>query len=445
MRGALAWFARGFVTNRQQREKKRWPNNWNDNMAVLVGNMLVAQAGQGTCATNAGLVGAITQAGRYPELIGEIYGALNSVPGILREQFIDFLEEKQQALKGLRHTPGAALGVGEAVLDRGRDAETAARNLDRLFQVFETHDIRYFFLVGDRAGQRTALAIHQAAAERGYELRVIGIPASVENELARTDHSPGYGSAVKHAAVTVREAGLDAAATGGGHCCVIEVSSREVGWLAAGTVLAKRAEDEAPHFILLPEIPVAEERLLEQTRETALRRGHCVIVTAEGARNEAGNALATDTAGNPVNAGAALTHLIKTRLGLSVCHVALGATQRSAGHFASATDLNEAYDCGRNAVLSAVNGQSGFMIKLVRENQGAYKTTIGLELLENIARETNAVPADWVRSDVFLPHDRLIQHVRPLIEGEVSLPLEQGLPDYVRLARVPVETRPPTS
>ena len=406
--------------------------------------MLMAQLGEGTCASNAGLAGAITQAGKYPELIGEIYGAVHGIPGILREQFIDFLEEKQQTLKGLRHTPGAALGTGSAPLGPEGDPAAARQNLDRLFAVFEQHSIRYFFVVGDRIAQQAASHIHQAARDRGYELRLIGIPASARNELAWTDHSPGYGSALKHAATTVREVGLETAATGAGHCCVIETTSRESGWLAAGTVLAKRTPDEAPHFILIPEVPVNVESFLEQVLATVERLGSCVIVTAEGVHDTAGNALATDTAGNPVNAGMAVAHFIRTRLGLPVSRVILGASQRSAGHFASATDLAEAFDCGRDAVRSAVNGQTGFMIKLMIGSSGSAKAEIGLELLDRVADAANPIPGELLDGSRFMPNERFVRKVSPLVEGEVPLPIVGGLPDYVRLERVPVAIEPVT-
>lgn len=225
-------------------------------MAELTGNLLVAQSGGPTCAINASVAGVITEAGRH-EFIEEIYGGLNGILGILNEELIDFNEEKRKTIESLKFTPAAALGTCRYKIDFARKPEKAAKDMDRLFQVLEAHSIRYFFYAGGNDSQDTSHKIHEEAVRRGYELRVIGVPKTIDNDLPFTDSCPGYGSVVKYCATTVMEVGMDVAsmATDDGSCCIIEVMGRSAGWIAAGTALASRGNPAAaPHIILLPEI-----------------------------------------------------------------------------------------------------------------------------------------------------------------------------------------------
>src|SRR5512134_151700 len=227
-------------------------------MTELVGNLLVAQSGGPTAVINASIAGVIQEAGHHPDAIEEIYGGLNGILGILNEQLIDIQEEKSSAIEGLKHTPAAALGTCRYKIDFKKKPERAARDMDRLFQVFEAHNIRYFFYAGGNDSQDTSHKIHEEAVKRGYELRVIGVPKTIDNDLPHTDSCPGYGSVIKYAATTVMEVGID-----DGSCCIIEVMGRSAGWIAAGTVLAKKgSEANPPHIVLLPEIQYNVDEVL---------------------------------------------------------------------------------------------------------------------------------------------------------------------------------------
>src|SRR5437667_758159 len=281
-------------------------------MAELAGNLLVAQSGGPTAVINASVAGVIQEAGRHPDQIEEIYGGLNGILGILNEDFIDLQEEKRTAIEGLKHTPAAALGTSRYKIDFKKRPERAAREMDRLFEVLQAHNIRYFFYAGGNDSQDTAHKIHQRALERGYELRVIGVPKTIDNDLPHTDHCPGYGSAIKYAATTVMEIALDVGgmATEEGSCCIVEVMGRSAGWIAAGTVLAKRCAGDAPHLILLPEIPFDEAAFLQKVKETVDAYRRCVGVVGEGLKDLAGQEVAADRSrldafGHPVLSGAA--------------------------------------------------------------------------------------------------------------------------------------------
>lgn len=408
--------------------------------------MLIAQSGGANCAVNASLAGAIIEAGKHPELIEEIYGGLNGVRGVLDERLIDLQEEKQQTILALRFSPAAALGTTRYRIDPAADADQAARDLDRLFQVFEAHNIRYFFCTGGRPCQAMLHRIDEEARRRGFELRVIGIPTSMDNTLPHTDHSPGYGSVVKCCATAVLEVGRDAAsgADGEGQCCFVEVRGGNAGWVAGGTALARRGSHEAPHLILMPEAPVSPEALQERIRATVAELGYCVGVVADGVQPDAWGfpALAQTP---PDGAGAAgyFAQFTRQQLGLSVSSLALGDRPRSGAHLASAKDVAEAFDCGRDAVLSAINGQTGFVVRLVRESNAPYKVTIGLHSLADVANMQNLVPREWVSEDGLMPNDHFLNYVRPLIQGEADLNIEGGLPIYPLLEKVAVEPKLP--
>jgi 6-phosphofructokinase len=419
-------------------------------MAELVGNLLVAQSGGPTAVINASIAGVIQEAGRH-ECIEEIYGGLNGIWGILREDLIDLNDEKARSIEGLKHTPAAALGTCRYKLDFKRKAESAARDMDRLFEVFQAHNFRYFVYVGGNDSQDTNHKIHEEAVKRGYELRVMGVPKTIDNDLPHTDHCPGYGSVIKYNAATVMEIALDvgAMATDDGSCVIIEVMGRSAGWIAAGTVLAKRSADDAPHIILVPEIAFEEPKFLERVKETISRLGYCVVVVGEGLKDGAGRPLAADTSrvdafGHPVLSGMGeyLEDLLKERLKIKSRSVKLGYAQRAAGHFASLIDATEAAACGEAAVRAAVNEEkSGFMVKIVRLQSSPYKWTTDLQSLADIANVEHFVPRDWMSEDGFLPNEKFIEYARPLIQGEVKAPIEGGLPKYVVLERSRVEKK----
>ena len=275
------------------------------------GNLLVAQSGGPTAVINSSVAGVIQEAGRHED-IEEIYGGLNGIYGILNEELIDINEEKAKSIEALKHTPAAALGTCRYKINFKTDPDQAAKDMDRLFEVFEAHNIRFFFYAGGNDSQDTSHKIHEEAIKRGYALRVIGVPKTIDNDLPHTDHCPGYGSVVKYNAATVMEVGADVGsmATDDGSCCIVEVMGRAAGWIAAGTVAAKREEDDAPHIILLPEIRLNEETFLAKVKETVDRIGYCVVVAGEGVKNAAGEEIGADKTrldafGHPVLSGAA--------------------------------------------------------------------------------------------------------------------------------------------
>src|SRR5438309_4651081 len=247
-------------------------------MAELVGNLLVAQSGGPTAVINASVAGVIQEAGRH-EVIEEIYGGLNGILGLLNEELIDINEEKARTIQGLKYTPAAALGTCRYKLDFKKNPEQAAKDMDRLFEIFQARNIRYFFYIGGNDSQDTSHKIHEEAVKRGHEMRVIGVPKTIDNDLPYTDNCPGYGSVIKYNATTVMEVGIDVAsmATDDGSCWIVEVVGRSAGWIAAGTVVAKRGNPaNPPHIILVPELPFEEDKFLAKVKDTLDAHKYCV-------------------------------------------------------------------------------------------------------------------------------------------------------------------------
>lgn len=421
-------------------------------MSELVGNLLVAQSGGPTAVINASVAGVIQEAGRHPEVIEEIYGGLNGILGILNEELIDIQEEKRNSIEGLKHTPAAALGTCRYKIDFKKKPDQAARDMDRLFQVFQTHNIRFFFYAGGNDSQDTADKIHQEAVKRGWEMRVIGVPKTIDNDLPHTDHCPGYGSAIKYNATTVMEVAADVGsmATDDGSCCIIEVMGRAAGWIAAGTILAKRRPADAPHIILLPEIPFNEAGFLQKVKETVSAHRYCIVVVGEGLKDASGKEIGADHTrldafGHPVLSGAAevLEEIVHGKLNLKTRTVKLGYAQRAAAHCASGLDVEEAVACGGAAVRAAVEGKSGFMVKIVRISSKPYRWTTDLQPLGDIANVEHFMPRDWVTADGFLPNEKFVEFAQPLIEGDLNLPQEGGLPKFSVLEKVRIEKKLP--
>src|SRR6516225_4034897 len=413
-------------------------------MPELVGNLLVAQSGGPTSVINSSLAGVIQEAGRH-DFIEEIYGGANGILGILNEDLIDINEERVRTIEGLRYSPAAGLGTCRYKIDFKKKPEQAAKDLDRLFEVFQGHNIRYFFYIGGNDSQDTSHKIHEEAVKRRYEMRVIGVPKTIDNDLPHTDNCPGYGSVIKYNAATVMEVGIDVAsmATDDGSCCIVEVMGHSAGWIAAGTVLAKRGSDaNPPHIVLLPELVFEEDKFLAKVKEAVDAHKYCLVVVGEGIKYANGEEVGADKSrldafGHPVLAGAAekLKQLVQGKLNTKTRTVQLGYAQRAAEHSASLTDSNNSFACGEAAVKAAMSGQSGFMVKIVRETHpnGSIRWTTGVQPLADIANVEHFIPREWISEDGYMPNEKFVEYAQPLIEGEVKFPVEGGLPKYVTL------------
>jgi 6-phosphofructokinase 1 len=407
-------------------------------MAELVGNCLIGQSGGPTAVINASVAGVVAEALNHSS-IEEIYGSLNGVLGLLNEDFVDLAAESQQAIRGLRCTPGAALGTCRSKLKK-------AQEFERVLAVFKAHNIRYYFHIGDADSQETAAKISETAKAQGYELRVIGIPKTIENDLPATDHCPGYGSAIKYIASTVKELSLDADSMGQGDLVTImEVMGRNSGWLAAGASLAKRRDhpNDPPHLVYLPEVPFTNEKFVEDVRRVLKREKHCVVVAGEGLVDKDGNYVSVENNGTAESQlggiGEYLKDLVEGQVGAKARVARLGVTQRAAAHLASKTDADEAFLVGQAAVKAAVSGETDKLVTLVRGDGDNYTCETGLSALGDVVGNLKKLPKEWVNEDGVSLNFQFFRYATPLIQGEVTVPYENGLPSYVRLGKEGVD------
>ncbi len=410
-------------------------------MAELVGNLLVGQSGGPTAVINSSIAGVVSEALNH-SCIEEIYGGLNGVLGILNEEFIDLASESQQTIRGLRYTPGAALGTCRYKLKKQAD-------FDRVIEVFKAHNIRYFFYAGGNDSQDTADKISKLAQAQGWEMRVIGVPKTIDNDLVSTDHCPGYGSVIKHISTVVRELSCDHQAMGQGDLVsILEVMGRSAGWIAAGAALAKRRDHphDPPHIILLPEVPFDNDKFLEDVRRVLKREKFCLVVVGEGLVDKDGNYVATaegtDAFGHAQLGGAGdfLASLVDQGIpGVKSRTVRLGIAQRAAAVGASKADSDEAFMAGQAAVKAAVAGENDKCVILVRGDTEQYSCETALVPLSEIANGVKMLPKEWINEDGISMNFQFHRYALPLIQGEVQVPFENGLPAFVKLDKVTVE------
>ncbi|MEW5921136.1 MAG: 6-phosphofructokinase [Bacillota bacterium] len=395
------------------------------------GNGIVAQSGGPTAVINNSVCGVI-QAWEEQGNAGRLYGAMHGIKGVLEEKFINLSAQSRDIVEGLRHTPGAALGSCRYRLQE--------EDYLKLLRIFQKENIRYFFYIGGNDSMDTANKVNRLALQEQYELYVIGIPKTVDNDLPFTDHCPGYGSAAKFLATTVMETSIDLKGLlMSKSVTIMEVMGRNAGWLAASTTLARRSDDDGPHLIYLPEVPFKRERFLADVETVYREMGHVYIVASEGLVDENGEyifaAKSRDSFGHCMLGGLAetLKTMVEREVGIKVrCNIP-GTVQRAAAHCASAVDAAEAYMTGTEAVRMAARGCSGIMVTLVRDGGEDYRCLPGSVELGRVANIEKKIPLDWINSAGNGVREQFIHYVRPLIQGEVSFPTRDGLPHFVYL------------
>ena len=408
------------------------------------GNLLYAQSGGVTAVINASAAGVIETARKKGV---RVLAARNGIIGALREDLIDTTKESTAAIAALRRTPGGAFGSCRYKL---KSIEQNRAQYERLIAVFKAHDIRWFLYNGGNDSADTALKISQIGKALGYPIATIGVPKTVDNDLAVTDCCPGFGSVAKYTAVSVQEASLDVESMceSSTKVFVIEVMGRHAGWIAAAGGLAARKAGEPPHIILFPEIAFDEDRFLARVEQTVKRVGYCTVVVSEGVKNAAGQFLAEagtrDAFGHTQLGGAApvIAQLVKAKLGYKYHWALPDYLQRSARHLASKVDAEQAYAVGKAAVEYAMKGQNAVMPVIVRTSDTPYRWKIESASLEKIANHEKKLPASYITKDGYGITAAARKYLGPLIRGEDPPKYgKDGIPDYVRLKNLPVKKK----
>ncbi len=412
-------------------------------MSTLKGACIIGQSGGPTSVINASARGVIETALKN-ENITQVLAAENGIKGILEDRVFDCGLEDPEELKLLSGTPSSKLGSCRYKL---KDSDVDDTDYKRILEIFKKYNIRYFFYNGGNDSMDTCNKVSKYMQKVGYECRVMGVPKTIDNDLAGTDHCPGFGSAAKYIATAIAEASLDAKVYGaGGPIVVFEIMGRNAGWLAASSALAN-CIGEGPDLIYLPEVPFDMDKFLSDVDKVRAEKGSCIIAVSEGIKDkdgvyisEYGNDLAktVDAFGHSQMGGLASTiaNKIKDHTGAKVRAIEFSLLQRSAAHCASGVDLDEAYRVGEQAVLAAVNGETDKMIALKRVDGDVYKCDCVAVPLSEAANAERKVPLDWMNEEKNGLNEKFVKYALPLIQGDTLQKTENGLPRFANLKKI---------
>ena len=403
-------------------------------------NLIVGQSGGPTAVINSSLYGVVSEGIAHSDEIGEVYGMVNGIEGFLEDRILNFREALPgEQLDYLKHTPGAYLGSCRYKLPESLEDPV----YPLLFEKFEEMNIGWFFYIGGNDSMDTVSKLSRYAAQTGSSIRVIGEPKTIDNDLVHTDHTPGYGSAAKYVASTVREITLDASVYEKKSVTIIEIMGRHAGWLTAASALARKYKGDNPFFIYLPESAFDTEKFLKDVESAFEKNCNVVVCVSEGIHDADGtficeydSSVGTDTFGHKMLAGCGkyLENLVRDRLGVKARSVELNVSQRCSASLISAADQKEAVSAGRFGIQAALNGETGKMVSFVRRQaeDGSYQMECGLEDVNLICNEEKEVPAEWIAENGSDVSEEFIKYVTPLVQGSVNVPLgEAGLPVFV--------------
>ena len=398
-------------------------------------NMIVGQSGGPTAVINGSLYGVVSEGFKHPESIEHVYGMINGIEGFLSNQIMDMHPLlKNGDLELIRTTPGSYLGSCRYKLPEDLNNPV----YPELFQKFEDYNIGYFFYIGGNDSMDTVSKLSRYAAKIQSPIRVIGVPKTIDNDLVETDHTPGFGSAAKFVATTVREIAIDASVYDNTKSVtIVEIMGRHAGWLTAASALASNFEGDNPVLIYLPEVAFNQEDFLEKVKKALETTPNLVVCVSEGINDgngtficEFASDVGVDTFGHKMLTGSGkyLENLIKEKLGVKVRSVELNVSQRCSSSCLSKTDLDEADHSGAFAVNAALNGETGKMISFVRTNTSPYELSFSTADVNIICNQEKAVPLSWITKDASDVTDEFIRYAAPLIQGSVDVPTENGLP-----------------
>ena len=412
-------------------------------MEKLIGNAVVGQSGGPTAAINATLSGVVRGAQAHSDCIQTIYGMRNGIEGLMDRRLINLSERlaSEEDKKLLEQTPAAALGSCRKKLpDPDSQKEEDVCFYESLFAILEEYNIRYFFYIGGNDSMDTVLKMSRYAQKCGYEIRIIGVPKTIDNDLPSTDHTPGFGSAAKYIATTVREIIRDCAVYTTKAVTIVEIMGRDAGWLTASSALGRLIDGQEPDLVYLPERVFDMEQFFSRIEERFATHPNIVVAVSEGLRfadgrfvGEGQQSGSKDAFGHKYLAGTgkALELAVKGRFGCKVRSVELNLPQRCAGHLLSLTDITESIKIGRGAVDCAVAGECGKVMTFVRN--GNYSCDIQSADVSKIANQTKYVPDEFIVESADHVTDACCEYLLPLIAGECDVLYNNGLPAHIIL------------
>lgn len=402
-------------------------------------NVIVGQSGGPTCVINSSLAG-VYKASRDLGS-GKVYGMLHGIKGLMNDEYVD-LDTKFMSnidIDLLKRTPASFLGSCRYKLPEiGTDDEV----YEKIFAKLNKLEIGYFFYIGGNDSMDTIKKLSDYAVINKSEIKFVGVPKTIDNDLANTDHTPGFGSAAKYIATTLKELVCDCRIYDCPAVTIVEIMGRNAGWLTASAALVRGEDCEGVDMIFLPEKVFDVDYFMKRVKEVVESKKYCVVALSEGVRLADGRFVcelssedaAVDAFGHKMMSGCAkyLETLVKNKMGIKARAIEISTLQRCASHFASLTDIEEAFDCGATAVRAAIcDGETGKVVCMNRVSEVPYKIVYDVEDVHSIANVEKTVPLEWITED-YVTEDA-VHYIRPLIQGELNPIINDGLPRQIKL------------
>ena len=405
-------------------------------------SIIIGQSGGPTAVINSSLAGVIESALQSSE-IDTVYGMINGIEGMLEENLIDLsamFRHMPHEINRLKHSPAMFLGSCRYKL-KGDNCE-----YEKIISVCNKYNIGYFIYIGGNDSMDTVKKLSDYTTRNNIDIKVVGIPKTIDNDLNGIDHSPGFGSAAKYIATCVREVAYDTSIYSIKSIHIIEAMGRNAGWLAASSVLARQDNMPAPHLVYLPEVPFSVEQFLVDVKKKLDEFNSVIVVVSEGIKDKDGNYISAkqstdaDLFGHAQlsGTGAYLKSVIEKEIGCKVRALEPSVLQRSAGHIASLCDVNEAFNLGTVAVTAALEGKTGVFSTLERISNKPYCVRYSTEDVSVVANEEKTVPREWINEEGNDVTQEMVTYLRPLIRGVAQTPYRSGLPDYVDIRHLDV-------
>lgn len=408
-------------------------------MSTLKGNAVVGQSGGPTAAINATLSGVIKGVLQNTDVIEKIYGMRNGVEGLLNENLVDLsavFSANENKLFELECTPAAALGSCRRKLPRPGEDDSV---YEKLLDIFKKYNIRYFFYIGGNDSMDTVAKLSEYTKNHAYEMRIIGVPKTIDNDLVVTDHTPGFGSAAKYIAVTMQEIIRDCAVYTTKAVTIVEIMGRDAGWLTAASAIGRKVNGIAPDLVYLPERVFDMDRFFSDVEAALNKHPNVVIAVSEGIRSADGRYIGEGTQSGVADVfghkylsgtGKALELAVKEHFGCKVRSVELNICQRCAAHIQSKTDIDESVAVGKGAVVAAMSGVTREMMTIDRIANEPYRTKIGHSDVSRIANLIKKVDDEFINDEANNVTDKCLDYLIPLIVGETEPKWDNGIPTY---------------
>ena len=401
-------------------------------------NIAVAQSGGPTCAINASLVGVFREALRNP-VIDAVFGSKNGIEGLIKDDLTDLRRviRTNEDMELLRRTPSTVLGSCRVKLPDPDDAD-GAHIFDQILSCLEKHRIGAFFYIGGNDSMDTVEKLSRVGKERGSDIRFIGIPKTIDNDLPVTDHTPGFGSAAKYVCATVQEIIRDSSVYSIDSITIIEIMGRNAGWLTASTCMLRANGETAPHLIYLPEADFSSEKFLEDLAAEKAKHKAVIVAVSEGVDPDCGDDMRSGVSDNfghnyLSGVGKALELLARDRIGCKVRSIELNVMQRCSSHICSKTDIDEAEAIGAEAVKAALRGENGVTMVFRRLSDSPYVVTIETADTSMLANKEKRFPKRWINRAGNGVSDEAVKYFLPLIQGEVDIFMNNGMPRHFKL------------